>query len=513
MHAVIATLVAYKRVIALTVLSVVLLYVIAGSLWYLAAPSRRFGSLPFRLDFNGAENQEFPNKLKFSYADIVSAPVLLAVYRKNQLDAFMSFPEFNESLFVVESNVALDEIDAVYRARLADPKLSPVDRAQMESDYQLKRRSIRNASFVLTYAATPTKTLPPSLVAKVLHDVLHEWARVAADEKGVLRYRFPMFTTAIVAPDLIASADPIVALEIVRAREAEVTKTVQELMELPGADVVRRGNTSFADVLQRLEDLNRFRVQPLRVRIMENGPIGNREQTLTFLEAQLLYNERQMQRTRREAESLAETLRLYAGATPASAAAVAPGTPPARQATETVMPQIGDSFLDRVVAMATESSDREFRKQRIEEITTAQFRGIPHEQEIDHYRQTIEQVLGIEPTRRASPEDLAAVQAELRAISSEFEVIVRDAIALYESVGRTSNSPSALYSVTGPVAMRIERPVEGKQILLYGLIVFLAALPLAAFASLLHARFREEENDQEKEDARAEPNIVPDPTT
>lgn len=122
------TLQKYAGIIVLSLLSVVLLSGIVASVVYLRSPSQQFTSLPFRLEFQGANRGQYPNGTKFSTTEITATPILLKVYKENDLARFVNFERFSRAIFVLESSQAYEVLVLEYQARLSDAKLSPVDR-------------------------------------------------------------------------------------------------------------------------------------------------------------------------------------------------------------------------------------------------------------------------------------------------------------------------------------------------------------------------------------------------
>src|SRR5215212_5615 len=75
----------YRNVIALSVMAVAVGYLILAMAAYLLAPAVRLTTLPFRLEFTGAEKGQYPNGSKFSSSEIISTPVLNKTFRQNEL--------------------------------------------------------------------------------------------------------------------------------------------------------------------------------------------------------------------------------------------------------------------------------------------------------------------------------------------------------------------------------------------------------------------------------------------
>jgi hypothetical protein len=117
-----------RRLIALWTVGVaVLVTVVTAAVWW-RTPSETVAQVEFRLVFDGADQNQYPNGTPFSRADLMSTPVLSEVYRLNELERYMHFERFRDALFVMESNRTLEMLDFQFQARLADSRISSVER-------------------------------------------------------------------------------------------------------------------------------------------------------------------------------------------------------------------------------------------------------------------------------------------------------------------------------------------------------------------------------------------------
>jgi hypothetical protein len=156
------------------------------AVWFLV-PADRFGTLHFRVLFEGAGEGKYPNGTPFSSSEIVATPVLDQVYKANDLQRYMDFTSFKESLCALESNADLELLSYEYQTKLSDTKLTPVDRARIEAEFRKKLESLKSAEFSLNLRRSERmKKLPGALVTKILDDTLSEWARQAREQKGAL---------------------------------------------------------------------------------------------------------------------------------------------------------------------------------------------------------------------------------------------------------------------------------------------------------------------------------------
>ena len=129
----------YRRVIGGLVAAIMTIFVAAALAAYVGAPAERLGTLGFRLLFDGASEGRYPNDTPFSSAEISATPVLTEVFDANELNRFGSYEDLQGSIFILQSNPELDLLSYEYQTRLADSRLTPVDRARVEDEFQRKR--------------------------------------------------------------------------------------------------------------------------------------------------------------------------------------------------------------------------------------------------------------------------------------------------------------------------------------------------------------------------------------
>jgi len=398
----------YAGIIVLSLLTVLLLYAIVAILVYLRSPAQKSTSLPFRLEFEGANRGEYPNGTKFSTTEITATSVLLKVYKENDLARFMNFERFSRAIFVLESSQAYEALAREYQARLSDVKLNPVDRERIQKEYELKRASLSQSDYSLNFLSSKeTGTLPASTVNKVLSDILKEWANYAATQKKALQYRVSVLSANIIQkPTGAEAADYILGVRILRSRIDKVLRNIEQINEIPGTELARtaKEQISLDEAKLRLEDIVRFRLEPLIGMIRAGGLVRNPASTVRFLEEQLTYDMRELKEAEERARVLREALSLYTQKPPNVFADTQTGprnNDPSTRSGQTVMPQLGESFLDRLVNMTGELADREYRQKMVDEIKDAGLNTVPLLSLVQYDQQLIETVKKPAPPRHA----------------------------------------------------------------------------------------------------------------
>ena len=160
------------------------------------------------------------------------------------------------------------------------------------------------------------------------------------------------------------------------------------------------------------------------------------------------------------------------------------------------MPQLSDSFLDRLIDLTNQRNDIEYRQELVDDIKEASLAVLPYEQEVAYYEQLLSQMRGL----GSSAQDTnAAVRQETASILESVEHAIRDANAIYDQMSLNLNPSTVLYTVTSPPLARIERGLSLRRIALWGILVFLISIPLVLGGVLLAARIREDEAMDELE--------------
>jgi hypothetical protein len=480
----------YRAAIGRTIVAVAAIYLLIAVVVMVVAPRRTVTEVPFRLEFEGSDVGEYPNGRKFGASEIISTPTLLHVFNKNGLQEFVTYPTFKNSIYVTESNPALEALEREYRARLSEPKLTSVDRARLEEEFQQRKASVRRSEFVISYiSASSSDDIPKSLRVKVLLDILSAWADRMVQDTGVVLYDLPILSSAIFQRDILDQYDYIIAVDILRTQIGRIIENIRELSEIPGAKVVRTpppSRASLAELHVRLEDTLRFKVEPLMGMVLGTGLSKNPRASVEFLEIRLRFNEIE----RREAEARVETLRrtLQTYQQQGAAAGAATGREAgALQPSQTVIAQMDKSVIDRVLELSGEKTDMAFRQSLVSAMQAEDLKVAPLRAEEQYYRILIDSLRDLAGrARNANPAELANLRAQTSAVVEEAIRVTDQVNQIYRTFSENLSPSTVLYSTTAPPVTRVERAYPPEQLLLVGLLLLIVSVPLAAAGALLH---------------------------
>jgi hypothetical protein len=491
----------YAQVILLAMAGVALAYVIVALAIYLRAPVQRVTQQPFRLDFEGAAQGTYPNGLRFSPVEIVSTPVLLDVYRSNHLERFASFGEFSRSVFILETNRAYEKLVADYQARIADNKLTPIERDRLQKEFDLKSASISKNEYSVSFAPmTPSTKLPASLTKKVLLDILNRWSTYAIDEQHALGYRVSVLSPRILDDAFIMHDDVVIATQVLRSKVDHILANIGQIESIPGSELVRTSDgMSLQEIRIRLEDQMRFRLEPLMRSARSSGLLTNTEGTIQFLRNQLAYDQRKLKAILDRADTARNALLVYTAEKPMPEPDAATRTeamqPPgdrSGRATEGITAQINDTFLDRLVSLSSRSIDSEYRQRLVDEYRGALRDAIPVKQAVDYDTYILQDFT--QGPARGNLLDRATAVHELIASRDDIRKLIVKVNDIYTAVSHNLSPQTQLMTITGPPISRAERTRSLADFALYGLLVLLVALPVIIVLCLIHNRIREEES-------------------
>ncbi len=495
------TLWLYRQVIAAGIVGITFLSFVGLLGLAVLKGGERVGTLEFRVAFEGAERGVYPNGTPFSAAEIVAAPVLTEVFEKNGLQQYGQYQDFKDSVSVLQANEAIRLLTLEYQTKLSEPRLTAADRARLEEEFRRMRDSLRDPQYALRLRRSERfRAMPETLIGKVLTDILDTWAAQAAERKGALTYNIPTFSRNILPKEFFLSEDYIVAIDIVRAKVNRILRSIDQVGALPGSQLIRVGDArvSLAEVRANLDDVLRFKLQPLIVVIRSSGLSRDPTALGLYFENQLFQTRLDRQQAAARVQRLQESLREYVlqrggmtlagggqGTAGAGGATSSGGTP-------AMIPQFNDSFLDRLVELSTQSNDMEYRQALTDRIISESLAVTTLERELAYYEDLNRSVRSAAASG-ARPMSAEAVDRRLNEAYEEILTAIDQVDAIYQEISRHNLNPSTLlYTKTQPFAVTSVRSIGLRTVAMLTVLAFLLAIVLVPIACLVHHYFLKE---------------------
>ena len=428
----------------------VALFLVLCFFFLLLSPKERVTESRIRFLFEGAEEGKYPNGDLFSPLEPISTVVLQEVYGTNDLKRFLPFEQFKKGFTVLQRNLEREKLDADYKARLGDPKMTSVERDRLIREYRERVAALRSAEYSLIYSQQyALSTIPSETLRKVMVDVVSVWARNADLKKGALSYRISVFSPKMVTAQLaVKGCDPVIALDILRNHVQKVVRNIDQIMNLPGAAFVQdeKEGEKLIDIRNRLMEMERFQINPLIGRVRSQGITRDPAGTMSYLENQLFQLNLQRRAAQERVQLLEASLKSYLQ----ERGSVSPEGSAASGSVSAVIPQVNADFFDKVMEIGQKTSDLEYRKSITERIIKAGDELVTLEKDARYYEEFL-RLFQRRGFSRAGEAQIASCEAKYREIASQLFRSIQEINTIYGVIAKQNLNPdSLLYTVVAP---------------------------------------------------------------
>lgn len=458
-----------RGVLALSVLSTLGLGGLVLGVMLAITPSIEQHALDFRLRFTGVNEGTYPNGTPFQPGDIVAPSIVRPIYDRLELSRFVPFESFKARLSVVEASQQLDALRREYDAKLSNSKLSQAERDALEKEYESRRSASRSGEFRLSYLGQEESALPRSIVDTLLPAVLETWAHEAQSVKGAWLYNVPVPGQGVLAESDLASEDYLVVVDLLRLTAKRLETALAELSEIPGANLIRaagKDGLSIIEVKARLDDLLQFKIEPLFAQVYGQGIFRDRAGTTRYLEHRLFrlgLDAKALDDKSRAIEKVLRELSALSSTSNTERQSMGDG---AAQGS-VVIPQFGDSFMDRLMEVGAQNADVEFRRELSQKIVILRHEMIEIEKEQNLYQALLKGFAAVPTNSEFKPsaptQDRETTRADIEKRFGSLASATRDLIGqvqgLHRAISEQTLQPQNIYAVTGAIERVRSNPV------------------------------------------------------
>jgi hypothetical protein len=404
-----------------------------------------------------------PGGKGFSPNDLLATGLLQKVYKANQLEQYLEFDDFKNSLTVKSSGDSLAALQLEYKMKLGGPKMVSEERERLEKEYKIRRQAIINSeySLVWTQKGWLAKMVPASLKAKALDDIPRCWAEDAVYIKKVL----PMADFLPTRIQSENSVEKVVSNAIdIGVRSRILNKGLVELSGLSGGIQLKLSNgTTLVDLRDRLRVLREVGLNRIQEALVSfSADKEERIKLQEMLRGRLRSRERAFFLEKTKLEPIEKGYRDYL----ASRRGVDSGNSGKSRGLGdgATTFQISDNFLGKWIEMTKPLADEEYRQTLVDQISTERQGVLEMEfnvEEIKLYLDSINQEewkreltasknaagVGSQPDRMSQKEALQIMQE----VATELNSIIVDAEQIRNLAWKKLIQPQTLlYSVTTP---------------------------------------------------------------
>ncbi len=494
------TLWKYRVLIVIAFLSSLFLFVLFFAINQLYT-TNKVATVQFQLQFRGAEKGEYPNGLKFDSGDLLTMPVLSAVYEKNNLAEYMDFSEFRNSLYVLrfETIEMLSKMEE-FQERLTDRRLAqnPMERERVRREYEDFKKSITPTDYSLNFVLK--KQIPAQLVYKTLSDVLSEWAFDVNYRLNVLKYRRPIYSENIIDDELIEKEDYIIAIDILQQKCEQIIENAKTIMGIPGGDIVRSGENdmSIPEIIDQVNNLIDYKLEPLSGLMREVGMSKDKNLTKIFLQSKLNTLQLEADTIDRKTKIFSENIEKLTEQRTARTDDAGVVTEAFQQGVQPGMPAMFSApFIERMVNMATNEQEIQYRQSLMSKQIDHQLNFSNIDRNINYYLRIIQDFTSdkhkeIMLTESSIDNMENYLVASFNAVIEEMKNAIKNLNALYNTLSEENLNPrKGLYGITFPPAIKVERMFSRKNVLLIGFVFIGLVMVSTVIGCLINNSVRE----------------------
>lgn len=478
------------QLVSIVTVSLYLLFCLIAVLKY---PPLKISSVPFHLNFKGAEEGLYPNGLTFSSEEIIADLVLAEVHKRNSLEKHgLSLNALLSSVFIVKDNPQLALLDAEFQGDLKTLRLDATERQQLRELYFSKRAQLKSSAFSLSLSLPlGISSLPDKLVEKVLVDILNSWADFADQQKGVMQYSEALSADNFLPKDLLLSEEYLIQADILRSKLLKAMENLELISRIPGSQLIRVGKkkVSLIELKEGLHDLLTVKIEPLVHWLSETNIVRSPTNVKAYMMARLQNSIGKKEQIAVNKAVILDSIQRYAREITQTRGlekySTKNGT--GEGSTDILMPQIGATFLDRILAMSKSHEKDPFFKDLIEQYMDL---GVEHALVIssaNHYTQMGKITKGLVKRKVSRGKEERAGQV-ISSVFKEFRAILDSQELLEARLSNANLNPRVeLYTVTGPILISEIRSVSYSYLAIIGLVGFLGTFFLTSLSCFFHS--------------------------
>ena len=398
--------------------------------------------LKFKLNFIGIERNEYPNGIKFSTADITVPHIIKNVYKSNEISSMMTLSQFRNNLTVQKSDDGLSLLATKYNNLLSNKKLTSEQLEKFQAEYLQKKEQIESNNEYYLIFYDDGMRIPKSLQSKILQDVLSDWAVFTEKKRGIYLYQVNLIPPEIFDVEF-KNDDFVMKIDMLRQGAERVLENIKEISYLPGALLTRTQKGFNLNLLEiKMRDLLQYEIDPLTALIRNEQSLVKGYVTRLYLKEQI-YNLKLQEKEQEDALALLkDSIDGYLESSGDARNRVNMQADTNFSSQNSLIPQLGDNFLDRLVSMAQVKEDVKYRQEITRNMVELGNKLIATRQHITYYKDYL-------PDEKTGPGKLIKDQNELhidfekkyKVAKEKAQLFTSELHSLYHAVSRNNLRP------------------------------------------------------------------------
>lgn len=388
----------------------------------------------FDLTFEGLSDGEFPDGSPFLISDIIGPTVLGAVHRENDLgDQGVSLDDFRRAINIEPYAPDYFLIRQSFQQRLNNRNLDATEISELQSQMRNELKAATSSSVRISLQL-PEGALTTAQAQEILKDIPQAWARRAIEEKGVLRLNLPIYSARIFDEQRFEKLDYLVGIELLLKNINLIQQNITALKGEPNATSVTDDQTGYTleDLQKAIQDVAEYDLRQLIDPVKELGLARDPEFVKLFYNSRLQDLRLEKQLWQQRAEVTRQVLSSYSGESGSTVSGQSASAAP-----NTMAPQLGDAFLDRLLEVSRQGDTMAYRQELTRQILEYENNALDVDNQIAEIQLTLD---SLNQSRGESNETMSTYVQEvqerlpeiLETLSQYTEVVSR----IHEKLGR-----------------------------------------------------------------------------
>jgi hypothetical protein len=250
-----------------------------------------------------------------------------------------------------------------FRQQMLDRRLVVVERERIEQQMRTQLDLLSHGAAELSFSIRGRLPLPVEVGRAIVQKLPFEWARVTIEKKGVLRIPGFSGSAELVSPSAIEPLPLSLRIVAVLQVNQRLEERIVDLTMNAGALTVRDPTTgkSIRDIDRDVRDLQLYLLTPLRAALVAHRFDGGTAELEQVIELRIRDIDIAIADATAQATAIGDVLSQYvqasAGLKGTSLEKRGAGGPAA--AGDAAIPQVGDSFIDRIISLTRRDRDVE----------------------------------------------------------------------------------------------------------------------------------------------------------
>ncbi|MDP6968170.1 MAG: hypothetical protein QGG88_03540 [Gammaproteobacteria bacterium] len=315
-------------------------------------------------DFQGASDGIYPNGTQFSPLELLSDPVLSAVYKRH-IDSDISYDNFSRALTLTPNFSGAEQLEAIVTQLAAQDKgLSVSEFNDSVATYtaSLHKHSQTHITLSLDLAIVQGNM---AQATRILTAIADTWATQALTDRGVMKLYKPHISSQIIT----STDSELIKINILTDTQQRLAETVTEYFADPQLASLTdpESGLTLADLSLLLSTEDKYKISILREMVIRSGGVsGSTAWYKGFREARLVRLERDRDRLQRMVTVYDDAMAQFSQHQQTQTRGVgAANQSPTSQAIYS--PQYSEDLVNSLLQLGSKMADPEYRKTLLDE--------------------------------------------------------------------------------------------------------------------------------------------------